>query len=94
MAAVLTTYRGIVRNGKIELEDAHLADGVEVVVVAQEKLPSVEEQIERFQAMSKEEWEKPFRDYFALAAREPPELDINSLSDEELVKLVDKARRR
>lgn len=88
---MLTTYRGIVRNGKIELKDGYLPEGTKVIV-AVERLPSIEAQKARFQAMSQEEWEKPFKDYAAFLAAHPPEADINELSDEELVALVHEVR--
>lgn len=43
----LVSYTGVVEGGRIRLLNATLPDGVKVVVVALETLPSVEEQIER-----------------------------------------------
>ena len=92
MAAVLTTYRGIVRNGKIELEDAHLADGVEVVVVAQEKEPSLEEQKKRLATIPQAEWEARRDAYDRFLKEHPADEDIDTLSDEEIVALVHEVR--
>jgi hypothetical protein len=75
----LVTYRGVVKEGKVQLKDIILPDGTEVVIVAN-------------QPVSINEWRKPFEEYFALADAFPGEQDINELSDEELVELVKEAR--
>lgn len=88
----LTTYRGVIRDGKIELKDASLPDGTEVVVVAQQPLPSIAEQKKRLAAIPKEEWEARFDEYDKLLAENPAEKDIDEISDEELVALVHEVR--
>ena len=89
---MLTAYRGIVRNGKIELEDASLPDGAEVVVVAQEKSPSLEEQKRRPADIPQEEWEARRDAYDQFLKEHPAEADISELSDEEIVALVHEVR--
>ncbi len=88
----LTTYRGVIRDGKVDLTDAILPEGTEVVVVAQQPLPSIEEQKKRLATLSQEEWEAPFKAYQKLIEEYPGELDIDSISDEELVELVHQVR--
>ncbi|NKQ34300.1 MAG: hypothetical protein HF973_01650 [Chloroflexi bacterium] len=92
MAAVLMTYRGIVRNGKIELEDALLPEGAKVVVVAQEKEPSLEEQKKRLAAIPQAEWEARRDAYDQFLREHPADENIDTLSDEEIVALVHEVR--
>lgn len=87
----LTTYRGVYRDGKIELKDASLPEGTEVVVVAQH-LPSIEDQKKRLAAIPKEEWEARFDEYDKLLSENPPGKDADAISDEELVALVHEVR--
>jgi hypothetical protein len=90
---MLVTYHGIVRNGKIEIEDAHLPDGAEVVVITQLPLSSVEEQKRRLAALSDTAWGQPFETYRKLLQEREAEADIESLSDEQLNSLVHEARK-
>jgi hypothetical protein len=89
---MLVTYHGIVRNGKVEIEDANLPDGAEVVVITQLPLSSVEEQKRRLSALSGTEWGQPFETYRKLLQEHEAEIDIESLSDEQLNSLVHEAQ--
>ena len=89
---MLTTYQGVVEEGKVKLFGPRPPDGTLVVVVAQ-AWPSVEEQIARLRAIPDDEWRKSF-DALRRAwdESEPAELEGEQLSTEELVKLVHEAR--
>lgn len=91
---VLTTYRGVVEKGVIRLRPPSPAppDGTEVLVVAVQSLPSIEEQERRLAALSAEEWRRPFDEFILLSQAEPAEVDIEDISDEELVALVHEVR--
>jgi len=90
----MISYPGVVEGGKVRLIDAALPDGTEVVVVAvAQPLPSVEEQIQRLQAIPPEEWRKPFEAAIrAWDESEPAELEGQPLSDSELSALIEEAR--
>lgn len=92
---VLTTYRGVVEKGVVRLRPPSpaLPEGAEVLVVAVQPSPSLEEQERRFAEMSEEEWRKPF-DIVRMAwdASEPAPEEGKVLSDDELVALVHRAR--
>jgi hypothetical protein len=66
--------------------------GTEVLVVAAQPLSSLEEQKRRLDALSPEEWRKPFDEFATIVAQEQAEVDIADVSDEELVALVHEAR--
>lgn len=85
---MLVTYHGVVRNGKIEIKEAHLPDGAEVVVITELPLPSIAEQKQRLSALSDTEWHQPFETYLRLLHEPEAELDIETLSDEHLKSLV------
>lgn len=91
---VLTTYRGVVEKGVVRLRPPSpaLPEGAEVLVVAVQPLPSPEEQERRFAEISEEEWRKPFDEFILLSRAEPAEVDIEEISDEELVALVHEVR--
>ena len=91
---VLTTYRGVVEKGVLRLRTSLPAppDGAEVLVVAVQPLPPLEEQERRLAEMSEEEWLRPFKEFEAVATQEQPEVDIDTISDDELVALVHEAR--
>jgi len=96
---VLAAYHGVLEKGGIvRLRQAPaLPAGAEVVVVVAypcpAPLPSLEEQERRLAALSEEEWRRPFDEFAAIVAQEQAEVDIASLSDDELVALVHEARR-
>ena len=90
----LTAYHGVVeKEGIVRLRQAPpLPAGTEVVVVVAQPLPSLEEQERRLAALSAEEWQRPFDEFEAIVAHEQAEVDIASISDEELVARVHEAR--
>jgi hypothetical protein len=92
--SVLTAYRGVVeKEGTVRLRQApSLPAGTEVVVVVAQSVPSLEEQERRLAALSPEEWRRPFEKFEAIVAQEQAEVDVTSVSDEELVTLVKEAR--
>jgi hypothetical protein len=92
--SVLTAYRGVVEQGVIHLrpQSSDLPDGAEVLVVAVQSLPSIKDQERRLDALSPEEWRKPFEAFETAVALEQPEVDIDTISDDELVALVHQAR--
>ena len=98
---VLATYHGVLEQGGIvRLRQAPaLPVGAEVVVAyphpvpSPTSLPSLEEQERHLAALSPEEWRRPFDEFAAIVAQEQAEVDIASISDEELVALVHEARR-
>jgi hypothetical protein len=92
---VLTTYRGVVEKGVVRLRSQLPAppDGAEVLVVAVQPVPSLEEQERRLAALSPEEWRKPFDAVQAAwNASEPAPDEGKTFSDDELVALVHEAR--
>ncbi len=89
----LASYSGVVQDGVIRLRDVRLPEGTPVlVVVAEAQTLPVEEQIRRLQAISPDEWRKPFDDYIAFADQHPAEVDIDTVSDEELDTIVHEVR--
>ena len=91
----LTTYRGVVeKDGRtIHLRQADaLPAGADVVVMLAQPLPSLEEQVRRLEALSLEEWRKPFEALEASCAQKPAEADIADITDDELAALVHQAR--
>ena len=88
----LTTYRGIVRDGKIIIQDADLPNGLEVIVVAQQLPVSLEAQKRRLAAIPQDEFENRLDEYDQFLKEHPAEADISDLSDEEIVKLVHEVR--
>jgi hypothetical protein len=89
---MLLSYRGVVKDGKVEIEDVALPDGTEVVVVTQSLSLSVAEQKERLAALSAGAWQQPFSDYVQVLRENPAEADITTLSDRDLDELVHEAR--
>jgi hypothetical protein len=94
MSSVLTTYHGVLEEeGIVRLRQAPpLPAGTEVVVVVAQPVLSLEEQERRLAALSSEEWRRPFEEFEAIAGQEEAEVDVASISDEELVALTRKAR--
>lgn len=90
---MLVSYQGIVKeDGLVQLLGASLPVGVRVVVVAPQLLP-VEQQIERLEGLSSHEWREPFDEFVRQASQEAqPEVDIDTLGDDDLVKLVHESR--
>ena len=89
----LASYQGVVQDGVIRLRDARLPEGTKVLVVAVEStLLPLDEQIRRLEAMSPEERSKAFDDFIAFADQHPAEVDIDTISDEELNAIVHEVR--
>jgi hypothetical protein len=55
---MLVTICGVIRDGKVDLQETGLPDGTKVVILT-EKLPSTEAQKRRLEALSQAEWEGP-----------------------------------
>ncbi len=89
---MLLSYRGVVKDGKVEIKDVALPDGTEVVVVTQSLSLSVVEQKERLAALSVGAWQQPFSDYAQVLKENPAEADITTVSDSDLDELVHEAR--
>jgi hypothetical protein len=90
--ATLTTYHGIVRDGKIIIQDANLPNGLEVIVVAPQLPVSLEAQKRLLAAIPQEEWEGRLDEYDQFLKENPAEADFNDLEDEEIVKIVHEVR--
>ena len=89
----LTSYQGVVQNGVIQLRGRRLPEGTKVVVVAVETQPlSVEDQVRRLQSIPAEEWRRPFDEYIEFADQHPAEVDIDTISDDELNEIVHEVR--
>lgn len=89
---MLTTYRGVVKNGNLYLLDAaNLPDGTEIILVMQQIRP-VEPQVERLAVLSLKSWRVPFDAYVATMNGQPASEDIGMISDEELVELTHEVR--
>jgi len=91
MTTALVTYRGVIREGKVQLKDAVLPEGAEVLVVTNQ-LPSVEDQLRRLRAVSDDDWRRGFLEYAQFVEDHPAEADINTLTDDEIVALVHETR--
>jgi hypothetical protein len=90
---MLITYRGVIQDGKVLFPDAsELPDGTEVVVVVEKLYPTVEEQEERMAKLSLREWHAPFQAVIDAKREFPAEVDMETLSDDELVELVHRLR--
>jgi predicted DNA-binding antitoxin AbrB/MazE fold protein len=87
----LTSYQGVVQNGVIRLRDVHLPEGAQVVVVVASTLP-VEEQVRRLQAVPLEERQQRFDTLAERAEQYQAEVEIDTVSDEELNAIVHEVR--
>jgi len=91
----LTTYRGVIeKDGFVRLHHTPgLPVGTEVLVVAAQPLPSLEEQKHHLAELSPEEWHKPFDAVRAAWDTSEPVPDEDVLpNDKELGELVHKVR--
>jgi hypothetical protein len=88
---MITTYRGIIRDGKVELQGVELPEGAEVIVVT-ETFSTLQEQAVRFADLSQEEWRTPFTLYRAISKNQPGEAREEDLTDETLNALVHESR--
>jgi hypothetical protein len=94
MSSVLTTYHGVLEEeGIVRLRQAPpLPVGTEVIVVVAQPVPSLVEQERRLATVSSEEWRRSFEEFDAIAGQEDAEVDVATISDEELVALTRRAR--
>jgi hypothetical protein len=89
----LTSYQGVVQNGVIRLRDVRLPEGTPVlVVIAEARTLPVEEQVRRLQAMPLEEYQRCFDTLAERAEQYQAEVDIDTVSDEELDAIVHEVR--
>jgi hypothetical protein len=88
---MIATYRGIIRDGKVELQGVKLPEGAEVIVVAEAYL-TLQEQGERYASLSDEKWGEPFAAYRALSIKESGEVQEEDLTDEALTAVVHESR--
>jgi len=85
----LTSYQGVVQNGVIRLRDVRLPEGAQVVVVvAETQTLSVDEQLQRLQARSPDDRQRRFDELADRMSQHQAEVDIDTVSDEELAALV------
>jgi hypothetical protein len=87
----LTSYQGVVHNGVIRLRDVRLPEGAQVVVVVASALP-VEEQVSRLQAIPPAERQRRFDTLAERAEQYQAEVDVDTVSDEELDAIIHEAR--
>ncbi|MBN1872601.1 MAG: hypothetical protein JXA33_00085 [Anaerolineae bacterium] len=91
----LTTYRGVIeKDGVVRLRHTPpLPVGTEVLVVAAQPVPTLEEQRHRLAALPPEEWREPFDAVRAAWDASKPVPDEDALlGDEELVELIHTAQ--
>jgi hypothetical protein len=90
---MLTSYAGIVKGGRIYLrKGVNLPEGAQVIVVVAEGLLSIEEQERYLNTLSPVEWHRLFDEFVQFSREQPAEVDIESVSDDELVTLVHEIR--
>jgi hypothetical protein len=93
MGTMLTSYAGVVKGGRIHLrKGVKLPEGAQVVVVVAEKPLSLEEQERYLNSLSLVEWHRLFDEFLQLSHAQSAEVDIESISDDELVTLVHEVR--
>jgi hypothetical protein len=90
---MLVSYRGVVKNGKVEIPEAHLPDGSEVLVVAQ-TFSSIADQQERLASLSDAEWQRPFIAYSNALKENPAEADLSELPEQAINELIYPAKQR
>ena len=89
---MLMSYRGIVKKGRIQLQEmVTLPEGAEVLIVIS-PLESLEAQERRLDALSAEEWQAPFDAFIEVVSQESTEINIDSMGDQELVDVVHQVR--
>ncbi|MFN8454750.1 MAG: hypothetical protein U0401_08800 [Anaerolineae bacterium] len=88
-----TSYTGIVKKGRIHLrKGAVLPEGAQVIVVVADRLFSLEEQEQYLNSLSSAEWRKLFDEFTQRSHEQSAQVDIESVSDEELVTLIHEVR--
>lgn len=89
----LTSYQGVVQDGVIRLRDVRLPEGAAVlVVVAEAQTVPVEEQVRRLQTLPLEERQRRFDALAERAEQYQAEVDIDTVSDEELNEIIHEVR--
>ncbi|MCP4599334.1 MAG: hypothetical protein GY847_02150 [Proteobacteria bacterium] len=94
---MLTSYRGTIKKGQIQLEEpVNLPEGAQILIVVDLSLAEVETRQRRLASLSESEWQAPFAVFEQsaqqLAQDTPLEIAIESVSDQELVDLVHQVR--
>jgi hypothetical protein len=90
---MLSSYAGVVKGGKIYLRNGvDLPEGAQVIVVVAEQLLSLEEQERHLNMLSLAEWHRLFDEFIQLSQEQLTQIDIESVSDDELVTLVHEVR--
>lgn len=90
---MLTSYRGTVKKGQIRLEEPiELPEGAQVLIVVDLSLAEVETRQRRLAGLSEDEWQASFANFDQSVQDAPVEIDIESVSDQELVDLVHEVR--
>jgi hypothetical protein len=91
--SALTSYQGEVHNGVVRLQNGKLREGAKVIIVAvEDQTLSVDEQLRRLESIPLNEWRRPFDEYVEFARQHPAEVDIDTISDEELDAIVHEVR--
>jgi len=89
---MLISYHGIVKKGRIQLQEpVTLPEGAEVLIVISPP-ESLEYQKRRLDALSAEEWQASFDAFIEVISKEATEINIDSVSDQELVDIVHQVR--
>ena len=90
----LTSFQGVVQNGVIRLRDVRLPEGTQVVVVAvaETQMVPIEEQLQRLQGRPLEDRQRGFDELAERVSQQQAEVDIDTISDEELGAIVHEAR--
>lgn len=90
---MLSSYAGIVKGGQILLRDTvDLPEGAQVIVVVSDRFLSVEEQERYLARLSSEEWHSLFDEFAQLSHEQQAEIDVETVSDDDLVALVHEVR--
>jgi len=90
---MLSSYAGIVKDGQIHLPDSvDLPEGAQVIVVVSDRFLSVGEQEHYLARLSYEEWQSLFDEFAQLSGEQQAEIDIETVSDDDLVTLVHEVR--
>ncbi len=90
---MLTSYAGIVKKGQILLPDnVDLPEGAQVIVVVSDHALSLEQQAHYLADLPAEEWRAIFGEFAQISGKQPAEVDIETIDDNELVRLVHQVR--
>jgi hypothetical protein len=90
---MLTSYAGVVKKGQIHLGDeVNLPEGAQVIVVVAERPLSLEEQERYLHTLSAADWSRLFNEFMHFSSDPLTEVDIETISDAELVAIVHEVR--